>query len=159
MSHQQAKPTQPNTEEGKVLNRRSVLRVAVATAPLIATLPSGAALAKSSNLVTGTTPAGAIDAQGRTLCLDVTSGTGNYSNGVLDLGVPARGKLTAIKDRRYRVDDKYTATQISESQMCYQGGTYYYWNSGWHQAQVPKGMLVSATALSSFAGSIFTTEV
>jgi hypothetical protein len=157
MSDQQTKPTSSNTDQ--VLNRRRVLKVAVATAPFIATLPSGAALARSSNLI-GTAPAAnARDAQGRTLCLDLRSGTGNYYNGALDLGQPPSGQLTAIKDRTYRVDDHIWSSQISESEMCKKGGKYYYYSSGWRNVNVPKGMLVSATALSSFAGSIYTTEV
>jgi len=159
MTDQKTTPDQPNSAEAKVLNRRSVLKVAIATAPFIATLPSGAALARSSNLIGVAPAASAKDAMGRTLCLDRTSGTGNFQNGVLDLGVPASGRLTAIKDRYYFVDDKLTAAQISEAQMCSQGGTFYHWSSGWKQVNVPKGILVSATALSSFAGSIFTTEV
>jgi hypothetical protein len=159
MSDQKTKPNQPNSAEAKVMNRRNVLKVAVATAPFIATLPSGAALARSSNLIGAASAANAKDSLGRTLCLDKKSGTGNFQNGALDLGVPASGRLTAIKERDYRVDDKFTATAISESQMCNQGGTFYHWSSGWRQVKVPKGILVSATALSSFAGQIFTTEV
>jgi hypothetical protein len=159
MSDQKTKSNPPTAAEGKSMNRRSVLRVAIATAPIIATLPSGAALARSSNLIGTASAASAKDAQGRTLCLDRTSGTGVYQNGALDLGVPARGKLSAIKDRNYRVDDSFGAASITESEMCKQGGTYYHWNSGWRQVKVPKGILVSATALSSFAGSIYTTEI
>ena len=152
-------PKQPTTDAGKALSRRRVLKVAVATAPLIATLPSGAALARSSNLIGAAPAASAHDAQGRTLCLDLKSGTGNYANGSLDLGASPKGNLTAIKDRYYWTDDKFTSPMISEPDMCKQGGTFHYWNSGWRDAKVPKGILVSATALSSFAGSIFTTEV
>jgi hypothetical protein len=154
MSDQKTKPSSPTDQ---VLNRRRVLKVAMATAPVIATLPSGAALARSSNLIG--TATNARDAKNRTLCLDVRSGTGNVVNGVLDLGVPPRGSLTAINERDYKVDDRWGASSVSESQMCKQGGTYYYWNSGWRQARIPKGITVSATALSSFAGSIYTTEV
>lgn len=157
MSDQTTKPNPPKTDE--VLSRRNALKLAVATAPFIATLPSGAALARSSNLI-GAAPAGsAKDAQGRTLCLDLNSGTRNFQNGALDLGVPPRGNLTAIPERYYFTDDRFIAPQISESQMCNQGGTFYHWSGGWRQVNVPKGILVSATALSSFAGSIFTTEV
>jgi hypothetical protein len=147
-----------STESGgePALNRRRLLKVAVATAPIIATLPSGAALARSSNLIGSTTGPGK-DAQGRTLCLDRS--LGSYSDGVMDLGAPPHGRLTAVRERDYREDDRWSADPISEKEMCKQGGEFHYWNSGWRKVTVPRGMVVSATALSSFAGSIYTTEV
>lgn len=138
------------------LNRRRLLKVAVATAPVIATLPSGAALARSSNLIGPTTGPG-TDALGRTQCLDLNSGT--LVDGVVDLGVPPSGSLTAIRERDYRVADRGSADPISEKQMCAQGGEFFYQSSGWQSVKVPKGIVVSATALSSFAGSIYVREV
>jgi hypothetical protein len=143
------------------LSRRRFVKGAIATAPVLATLPSGAALARSSNLITSTTVSGSKDALGRTLCLDKTSGAGVTAGGAaVDLGTPARGRLTAIRDRDFRVDDQWSAAQVAESTMCKNGGDYYYRASwGWKKVSVPKGMLVSATALSSFAGSIIVTEI
>jgi hypothetical protein len=43
--------------------------------------------------------------------------------------------------------------------MCTNGGEYYYKSSGWNKVTVPKGIMVSATALSSFAGSIYVREI
>lgn len=140
------------------LNRRRVLKVAVATAPFIATLPSGAALARSSNLISATS-AGGKDLAGRTQCLDLKSGTGDFSNGVLDLGTPPQGNLTRITERDYHTAANGGSPVITEAEMCNQGGTFYYQSTGWQSANVPKGILVSATALSSFAGSIYTTDV
>jgi hypothetical protein len=138
------------------MNRRRLLRVAIATAPVIATLPSGAALARSSNLI-GPTAGTGKDALGRTQCLDRSSG--KVVDGMLDLGVPANGRLTAIRDRDYRVDDSWSAGTISEKKMCQQGGQFFYRSNGWKSVRVPRGIVVSATALSSFAGRIYTTEV
>ena len=45
-----------------------------------------------------------------------------------------------------------SADQISEKDMCKQGGQFHYWSNGWRQVNVPRGMVASATALSSFAG-------
>jgi len=131
----------------------------MATAPIIATLPTGAALARSSNVISSTLPAGATDSQGRTLCLDAASGTMLAGGSAMDLGAPASGSLTAITGRDYRVDANGGATRIGESEMCKQGGSFYYLDTGWQKVNVPRGMLVSATALSSFAGSIHFTEV
>ena len=148
----------PNSNElvGRepAMNRRRLLKVAVATAPVIATLPSGAALARSSNLIGPTSGAG-TDSKGRTLCLKF----GKSVDGMIDLGAQPSGRVTAIKDREYRVDDSTSAATITEKQMCQKGGQFYYQTSNWRSVNVPKGIVVSATALSSFAGSIYTTEV
>jgi hypothetical protein len=88
----------------------------------------------------------------------------------MDLGAWPNGSVTAITQRDYRVDDKDSAAKISEGAMCNRGGTFYYEQTGglgyqhdqhpgWNQVNVPRGMMVSATALSSFAGSIHFTEV
>jgi hypothetical protein len=140
------------------LNRRRLLKVAVATAPIIATLPTGAALARSSNLIGPTSGAG-TDALGRTQCLDVTSGEGLMSNGMVDLGAPdPDGFGVAITQRDY-FRQANRSDPISEKQMCQDGGTYYYQGTGWQNINVPKGMVVSATALSSFVGSIYLREI
>jgi hypothetical protein len=136
------------------MNRRRLLKVAVATAPVIATLPSGAALARSSNLI-GPTSGPGTDPEGRTLCLKF----GESVDGMIDLGATPSGRVTAIQDRVYRVDDSSSAATISEKQMCNKGGRFYYEYGNWRSVNVPKGIVVSATALSSFAGSIYTTEV
>ncbi len=159
MNDQNTQPSQPVAVEQKAMNRRNVLKAAIATAPFIATLPSGAALARSSSLIGASSAASAKDSKGRILCLDLKSGTGNYQNGALDLGMPPSGKLTAIKDRLYWTQPSLGAARISEADMCKQGGRFHYWYGQWQHVDVPKGILVSATALSSFAGSIFSTEV
>ncbi|HJR71882.1 MAG TPA: hypothetical protein VKA43_17690 [Gammaproteobacteria bacterium] len=126
-------------------------------APVIATLSSGAALARSSSLISSTSPSGALDALGRTQCLDKRSG--DLKGTVMDLGTPPSGSVTAITQRDYRTEPKGSAAPISEAEMCARGGDFYYQSSGWQTARVPRGILVSATALSSFAGSIRFTEV
>jgi len=139
-----------------VLNRRRLLKVAVATAPVIATLPTGAALARSSNLI-GATSGPGKDALGRLQCLDLRSGT--YSGGMLDLGVSPNGNLKAITDRDWHEQPNGGSPSISEREMCTRGGDFYYNSTGWKTATVPRGIVVSATALSSFAGSIYIKEV
>jgi hypothetical protein len=156
MSDQTGKPTPVRDQP---LNRRKMLKVAAATAPFIATLPSGAALARSSSLISAAPAASSKDLSGRTLCLDLTSGTGDFQNGKLDLGTPPSGKLTRITDRDYRLGANGGSTAVSEATMCTNGGTYYYHSSGWQQVNVPKGIMVSATAYSSFAGSITITDI
>jgi hypothetical protein len=148
MTDETTKSTELRLGESGV-NRRRLLKVAVATAPAIATLSSGAALARSSNLIGPTAGAGK-DSAGRTQCLKF----GTAVDGMVDLGVPPNGHVTLITERDYRVSPQASARTITEKQMCESGGNFYYQNGGWKTASVPRGIMVSATALSSFAGSI-----
>lgn len=147
-----------DASESVSVGRRALLKKAVATAPAIATVPSGAALARTSNLISSTDEGSAIDRWGRTLCLNrryayLTPG------GSIDLGEPPYGEVTAIREREYRTEANGGADTVSEADMCRSGGAYYYHSYGWRQVNVPRGMLVSATALSSFAGSIVIRDV
>jgi hypothetical protein len=145
---------QSTPEQPESVARRNILRGAMIAAPVIATLHSGAALARSSSLIGKTWPGGALDGSGRTLCLDKRSGTMISSN-TMDLGAPPSGSVTRITERDYRTGASWGSSRISEAEMCARGDTFYYRSSGsWRNATVPRGMLVSATALSSFAGSI-----
>ena len=141
----------------KSVSRRRLIKGAIATAPFIATLPTGAALARSSNVITSSSEAGAKDVFGRTLCMDDRSGV-DYGTAI-DLGPWPHGSVNAITDRKYFTQAAWRSTPVSEGYMCKQGGGYYYWNYGWKQVKVPRGMLVSATAIASFAGGIKITEI
>jgi hypothetical protein len=136
-------------QERAALSRRRFVKGAIATAPVLATLPSGAALARSSNNVVG--PSSALDATdgfGNTLCLE---GTG-------DLGAIPSGNVTRIAARDWRVAPD--GATVEEADMCTNGGTYYYYDStAWTPKEVPQGILASATALMSFAGSLTYTDI
>jgi len=71
---------------------------------------------------------------------------------MVDLGVPPSGHVTLITEQDYRVSPQGSALTITEKQMCATGGDFYYQHAGWKTATVPRGIVVSATALSSFAG-------
>jgi hypothetical protein len=159
MSKETPKTTTPTDAAGTSVSRRGLFRAAVTTAPLVLTLPSGAALARSSNVIGATTAGDARDWRGRTMCLDRSSGVRDYVTRV-DLGAPPSGRVSAIKDRSYRAEPKWSAKGVNEGDMCTIGGDYYHYESGkWKKVTVPRGILVSATALSSFAGRIYTTEI
>jgi hypothetical protein len=151
--------------ENVALSRRGFVKRAIATAPVIATLPTGAALARSSNVITSSRGSRAKDALGRTLCLDQRSGNGPIAGGVVDLGQPPSGWALAINERDYRIADDSTAAEITEAQMCANGGWYYYDGySGSTSAEVKKvyvskGITLSAIAMASFAGSIYVREI
>lgn len=145
----------------KAMSRRAILKGSVVSMPAVLTLHSGAALARSSNLISGT-QYGATDAQGRTLCLDLDSVyPASDTRDVYDLGEPPYARVSAINDRDHRFQPNNGSDQASEADMCKNGGTYYYkgdWG-GWQETTVPRGMLVSATALTSFASEIVITDL
>jgi len=138
----------------KAMSRRSLLKGSVKAMPIVLTLHSGAALARSSNLISGTvTPH--MDEHRRTACLDTSSVDPAGSPDLYDLGERPHARVHMINDRDHRIDkNNGSGTSISEAQMCENGGTYYYHESGWQEVNVPKGMLVSGTALTSFAGVV-----
>ena len=137
------------------VSRRALLKGTVVTMPAILTLQSGAALARSSNLISAALP-GTTDHLDRTLCLDAryVDPVRFDSHEKYDLGEPADGQVCAINDRDHFLAATAGHGQVDEWEMCERGGTYYYKNRGWQQVDVPQGILVSATALSSFAGYI-----
>lgn len=171
--------------------RRAVLRGAAAAVPTILTLHSGAALARSSNLL-HVADGAPVDAKGRNLCVDESSV--KVESGVpkgYDLGEPAQANVTAIPaNRTYYRDTGRDGPTISPQEMCQTGGEFYYkgspgldaletpsaggdatglgvrmsadWqttNEGWKKVQIPRGGLVSATALASFASRIHIREI
>ncbi len=155
-------------EQPRSPGRRALLSGAVKAAPVVLTLQSGAALARSSNLISSSTSS-YRDGSGRTLCLNTDSVDAVDSGyGLYDLGEPASGHVTAINERDYRVSPRRRAGRVDESTMCMRGGNYYYrdrqytgygYKRTWREVKVSRGVLVSATAMTSFAGSIIVTDL
>ena len=146
--------------------RRALLRGATVAMPAILTLQSGAALARSSNLISA---AGydAKDRYGRTLCLDLNSvyPAGRRRGRKYDLGDPPYASVYQLNDRDLRVEPRMRSRRISEAEVCKSGepayfpASYTYGGVEWKKVQVPKGIVVSATALHSFAGKISLTNI
>lgn len=135
--------------------RRALVRGAAAAVPTILTLHSGAALARSSNLL------GTIDnlanANDPANCLD-TSGLNEVQPNVYDLGTTPSSTVNVLPgDKTYYTNSTKTTVANREA-MCENGGTYY--TSTGQQIQLPQGGgLVSATSLSSFAGRVIVREL
>lgn len=152
-------PDDKATTVSKPLTRRDLLRRTAVSMPMVLTLQSGAALARSSNLISATSTDYA-DADGRTLCLDKDSVfAASDSADVYDLGDPPYARVYAIRDREYYNEPRRRSGQLSEAEMCRSGRSGFlrprdHDGRGWKEVKVPKGVLVSATALSSFAGDI-----
>ncbi len=147
-------------------SRRALLRGAMVAVPTVLTLNSGAALARSSNLVGVGPEAGPEGGQYR--CLDTETVYQTSNPNVYDLGDPPMAHVTTIRsDVRYQrlkaagnSGVLKPGDGVSQATMCREGGTFYR-NSGHTSGnvQVKRGVLVSATALASFSGSIRYTDV
>ena len=145
------------------LHRRALVKGAVGTLPMVLTLQSGAALARSSNLITTTTsPAAAKNGYGQTLCLDTDSveyvGDGGRRGGeTYDGGDPVYARVETITERDYYVWKQGEGfASVSEDEICLEGGTYFYRGRfGMQQVNAGgAGGLVSAVQLTSFADKI-----
>jgi len=130
--------------------RRILVRGAAAAVPTILTLRSGAALARSSNLM-GVSDGPPADNFYR--CVDERSFIRDGNQ--LDFGTSSDVEVTVI-----RVDGNYAKSEdgtglVGGPEMCDTGGTFY--SQGpetWNAVTVRRGALVSATALMSFAGRV-----
>lgn len=149
-------------------SRRALLRGAsVAALPTILTLKSGAALAASSNLIgTVKNSSQALGDGGKVQCLDMSSAVGGTPNR-LDLGRDPMLHVQYIGQRQYyrpASNNKQgdTSKPVTISQMCKEGGVYWYNDRGWKSTTpgqygspgIRAGFMVSATALHSFASDI-----
>lgn len=146
--------------------RRALLRGALATVPTVMTLHSGAALARSSNLVGAGPDAGADGGQYR--CLDTETVYQTSNPNVYDLGDPPMAHVTTMRTdvAYYRLENAGSSANLKPTDpvtgptMCREGGTFFRksgYTSG--KVEVKRGVLVSATALASFSGAIRYTDV
>ncbi len=138
-----------DTKQPQKMSRRTMLRNVAVGAPAVLTLHSGAALARSSNMV-GAAPAGTRDMDGNALCLDTRTAKIDYNAYQVDLGEPARGRVNVLSDRAYYSRKSRFSRPRSADMVCKRGGTYYYRDDGWHEVNLPRnGVIVSATAMVS----------
>ena len=123
--------------------------------PAILTLQSGAALARSSNLITAAP--GSRTSDGSVLCLD-TSTADRLDGGQYDYHDPGYGTVNVIPDedfyptrrRRRRPRNAWSAERFCES-----GGSRVFYEGGWHQVDLPSnGIVVSANALNSVSSRV-----
>jgi hypothetical protein len=150
---QQASPNQ-----ARGLNRRAVLTGATAVVPTILTLGSGAALARSSNLI-GTVK----KSPGDVLCLDPqsTNGPSMQNPNLYDLGSPPYGEVTRIPvAHKYR--RKSNGDGMSPGEVCRFDGKVevkYNGSGPWRERSRRAGVLVSNAAVASFGDRIIKTDI
>lgn len=131
----------------QLLSRRAMLKGGVRAMPVVLTLQSGAALARSSNLISAAAPH-TRDSRGNTLCLD-TGSVRHLRGGKYDFGQPADGVVNVIANRDFYLTANRRDSTTTED-MCYDGGPYYFHEMGWHEVRLPtNGVVVSSTALIS----------
>ncbi len=150
----------PGKQPQKV-SRRALIKGGVTAMPAILTLHSGAALARSSNMISAA-PSGTTDGLGRTLCLDEKSVVpGDDYLEIYDLGEPPSADVTIIRgpgERKYYAKvGKRKRVEVSPDAMCERGGKYY-WRphrgGQWQEARIQKGIVVSAGAMASISGHV-----
>lgn len=167
MDKQQQDPTNALDASAGVpreVSRRSLLSGACKVAvPAIITLGSGSALARSSNLISADNYPAAE--QNRYRCLDTSSVYATNKPKVYDLGKDPMAHVTRIRsDKDYYAlnsQGQRSNKEVKGTKMCTDGGDFFRKDSGnrYTKVKVRKGVLVSATALSSFASDITYTDV
>ena len=159
-TNKQAEPTgdaqsRKATSGAPSARRRALVRGAAVAVPTILTLHSGAALARSSNLISTVNTLADNDPAN---CLDTFS-LNEQPTGVYDLGAdPRDAQVNVIPTGEYYNADK--TALVNRKDMCEAGGTYWRKQNGnFTQVNVSRGGLVSATALQSFVGRINIKEI
>lgn len=163
--HGNTKSTKTLRNTPRSISRRAVLRGGVTAMPAILTLQSGAALARSSNLITASSP-DTTDALGRTMCLDLNSVEYTSESGTaFDLGEPpSPATVNILEPRDYRVEPNRSAEKISAGVACERGGPIYYKPEGggpWARIDLPQyprsGVVVSSGSMTSMADHVIET--
>jgi hypothetical protein len=104
-----------HTRKPAPMSRRALLRGGVTAMPAILTLHSGAALARSSNLISAAP--GSRDGNGNVLCLD-TSTADMLDNGKYDYHDPGYAKLNVLEDTYYYEGPGQSGAQWTADEFC-----------------------------------------
>ena len=134
------------------LSRRTLLKAGATAMPVVLTLQSGAALARSSNLI-GPAP-GSRNTEGNALCLDTS--TADPVDGKYDLRDPGYATVNVIPDvEYYPLDSGRSVSPTTADTFCNAGGSMQHHAGGWHQVDLPTdGIIVSANSFSSVSANV-----
>lgn len=123
--------------------------------PVVLTLQSGEALARSSNLISAA-PAGTRNAAGQALCLDTSTSTPMLDSTKYDIGDPGYATLNVVPDVDfYPLSGGRSDPPTSVDVFCTRGGSMKFHDGGWHQVDLPaNGIIVSANALNSVSSRV-----
>ena len=131
------------------LSRRTLLKAGVTAMPVVLTLQSGAALARSSNLISAAP--GARDGDRNALCLDTTYSDPLGRSGKYDLGYDGT-TVNVIPDVDYYPGSEggTSGVFVGTDVFCQDGGLRKYQDAGWNYVDLPtNGIVVSSVALNS----------
>lgn len=135
-------------QHGQGLSRRAFLKAGSSAVPVVLTLQSGAALARSSNLISAAPDGTRV--RGHAFCLDTSTAKPLLDSHKYDLGDPVYASINVLPDQRFYPTKGKSGVPVTADQFCRQGQTRYYHDSGWHEVRLPtNGVIVSATALTS----------
>ena len=134
------------------LSRRTLLKAGVTAMPLVLTLQSGEALARSSNLIAAAP--GSRNTDGDALCLDTS--TAVPLDGKYDLRDPGFATVNQIPDvDYYPLDSGRSVSPTTADTFCNVGGSMQHHAGGWHQVDLPtNGIIVSANSFSSVSAKV-----
>ena len=126
--------------------------------PAILTLHSGAALARSSNLISASS-SDTTDGMGRTLCVDKSSVVYAGDQGeIYDLDEPPYAEVNIIRgpDEVQYYETQGGSTPILPGAMCEKGGPFWSKPAGgkWEAKQLNQGFVTSVGAWTSMAGFV-----
>ena len=128
-----------------MVSRRALIKGGISAMPAILTLQSGAALARSSYLISASSP-GTTDALGRTMCLD-TNSVVSLGGDVFDMGpYPPSADVNIITPRDYKAEENNGSADVSEYALC--EGRIAHFNEGdgmgWQSVELPyRGVVLS----------------
>ena len=140
------------------MSRRALLRGGVTAMPAILTLHSGAALARSSNLISASP--GSRDGNGNVLCLETETGTAKMlDSGKYDFGSPGSGTVHVLEDTYYYEGPGQGGAKWTADEFCELGttGNFKPLSGGklqtYDQLQGP-GIVVSSNAYMSLSSRV-----
>lgn len=143
----------------KSISRRAIIKGGATVMPAILTLHSGAVLARSSNMISASSP-DTTDGMGRTLCVNKSSVVyADDHSEIYDLGEPPYAECNVIRGptevQFYESKDK--STPIRPGAMCEKGGQFWSKPDGggaWVASDLPQGFVASAGAMTSIASYV-----
>jgi hypothetical protein len=147
------------SEEGRPasMGRRAILRGGVTAMPAILTLHSGAALARTSNLISASP--GARDINQNVWCLDTSTAVDYYpDSGKYDFGDPGYATVNVFPDTVYESGTGQSKVSMTADQFCASGGSAnYHLQGGGSPTTVTlqsPGIVVSSNAYNSLSPRI-----
>ena len=142
-----------NVDRPESAGRRALLRKGVTAMPAILTLHSGAALARSSNLISAAP--GSRDGNGDVWCMDTSTADYYPDSGKYDIGDPGFANVNVLPDTDYYSGPGLSGDVKTADEFCASGGVRNYKPLGGGSKETATlqspGIVVSSNAYNSVA--------